>query len=162
MLKVAKVIDFESRKVNKAGIQIVFRVFLLCPGHQPFTTQSQLSTTLKKKPFENIMGEGENTDDQHFLLFLQCLLPIPRRISFFNLLLFCCLQILSIWTSLKLSFGKELNHGIHSIVQIKARVNTILYCLSYTGNFYLVLICKKMVYPLKRSMPSGQFNFFQL
>ena len=58
--------------------------------------------TLKKKSFENIVGKGENAGNQHFLLFPQCFLPIPKRISIFKLHLFCCLQMLSIWTSLKI------------------------------------------------------------
>ena len=33
--------------------------------------------SLKRKSFENIVGKGENAGDQHFLLFPQCLLPIP-------------------------------------------------------------------------------------
>ena len=32
----------------------------LIQGHLPFTTQSRHLTTLRKKPFENIVGEGEN------------------------------------------------------------------------------------------------------
>ena len=36
-----------------------------------FPTHSQLSTTLKQRAFENIVGKGENAGDQHFLLFLQ-------------------------------------------------------------------------------------------
>ena len=31
-----------------------------------FTKQSQLLTTLLKKPFENILGKGENAGNQHF------------------------------------------------------------------------------------------------
>ena len=34
-----------------------------------FTTQSQLLMTLRKMPFENIVGKGENAGNQHFLLF---------------------------------------------------------------------------------------------
>ena len=34
-----------------------------------FTTQSRLSTTLKKTAFENIVCKGENADNQNFLLF---------------------------------------------------------------------------------------------
>ena len=56
---------------------------------------------LKNKPFEIIAGEGENAGNQHFLLFPQCFLPIPRRIPVFKLNLICCLQMLSMWTSLK-------------------------------------------------------------
>ena len=31
----------------------------------------------KKNPFENIVGKGENADNQYFLLSPQCFLPIP-------------------------------------------------------------------------------------
>ena len=62
---------------------------------------NRLLTTLKKMPFENIVGKGENAGNHHFLLFTQCFLTIPKRISVFKLHLFCCLQMLSIWTSLK-------------------------------------------------------------
>ena len=61
-----------------------------------FTTQSELLTTLKKKPFENIVGKGENADDQHFLPFAQCFLTIPKIIPVFKLHLFCRLQMPSI------------------------------------------------------------------
>ena len=39
------------------------------------TTLSQFLTTLTKRPFENIVGKGENAGNQHFLLFPQCFLP---------------------------------------------------------------------------------------
>ena len=39
---------------------------------QPLTTQSQLSTTLKKNLFKNIVG------NQHFLFSPQCFLPYQR------------------------------------------------------------------------------------
>ena len=65
---------------------------------QPFTTQSPLLMTLAKKPFENIVGKGENAGNQHFLLFPQCFLPILYRISIFKLHLLFRLQMLSIWT----------------------------------------------------------------
>ena len=57
--------------------------------------------TLYKNPFENIVGKGENAGNQHFLLFPQCFLPFPKEFSNFLSHLFCCLQMLSIWTSLK-------------------------------------------------------------
>ena len=56
---------------------------------------------LKKKAFENIVITEKNAGNQHFLLFPQCFLPIPNRSSVFKLHLFCRLQMLSIWTSLK-------------------------------------------------------------
>ena len=37
-------------------------------------TQSWLLTILKKEPFENIKGKGENAGNQHFLLFPECFL----------------------------------------------------------------------------------------
>ena len=50
--------------------------------------------SLKKKPFENIVGKGENAGNQHFLLFLQCFLLFPKQISIFQSHLFCRLQML--------------------------------------------------------------------
>ena len=52
--------------------------------------------TLRKKPFENIVGKGENAGNQDFLLFPQCFLLIPKQITIFLLLLFCRLQMLLI------------------------------------------------------------------
>ena len=58
-------------------------------------------TILGKKPFENIVGKGQNARNQHFLLFPQCLLPFLKQISIFQSRLFYRLQVFSIWTSLK-------------------------------------------------------------
>ena len=60
-----------------------------------------LLTTLYKKSFENTVGKGENAGNQHFLLFPQCFQPFPKQISIFQSHLFCRLQMISIWTSLK-------------------------------------------------------------
>ena len=35
--------------------------------------------TLQKRPIENIAGKGENAGNQHFLLFLQCFLPVKAN-----------------------------------------------------------------------------------
>ena len=43
-------------------------------GTSGLTIQSRLLTTPRKRLFENIVGKGENADNQHFLLFLQCFL----------------------------------------------------------------------------------------
>ena len=40
-------------------------------------------TTLGKKPFENIVREGENAVNQHFLHFPHCFQPYQRRKSSF-------------------------------------------------------------------------------
>ena len=58
------------------------------------TTQYQLLTALGKKPFENIVGKGENAGNQHFILFPQYFLPFPNQISNFHSHLFCRLQML--------------------------------------------------------------------
>ena len=55
---------------------------------------------LDKNTFENIVGKEEYAGIQHFLLFTQCFLPIPKRISNSNLYLFCRQQMLWIWTCL--------------------------------------------------------------
>ena len=52
--------------------------------HYLFTTQSRLLTTLGKKPFENIVGKGENAGNQHFLLLPQCFQLYQRQKSLFN------------------------------------------------------------------------------
>ena len=57
--------------------------------------------TLFKKPFENIVGKGENAGNQHFLRFPPCFLLFPRQILIFQSHLFCRLQMLPIWTSLE-------------------------------------------------------------
>ena len=64
------------------------------------TTQSRL-TTLTERPFENIVEKGENTDNQHFLLLVQCFLPFAKQILIFQSHLFCCLSVLSILTGLE-------------------------------------------------------------
>ena len=45
------------------------------------------------------MGKGENAGNQHFLLFPQCFLSSNNHFSIFHLYLFCCPQMLWIWTS---------------------------------------------------------------
>ena len=72
-------------------------------SHSPY-----FKRPLGKKPFENIVEKGEYAGKQHFLLFPQCFPSFSKQISDFGLNLFCLLQMLSIWTSLKLSFGNGL------------------------------------------------------
>ena len=67
-------------------------------------TQSPLLTTLKKKPFENIVGRGEDAGDQHFLLFPQCFQPYQRQKSSKYLYFVVCKCFF-----LKLNFTKRLN-----------------------------------------------------
>ena len=37
-----------------------------------------LPHNLKEKPYENVLGKGENSGQQHFLHFLLCFKPFPR------------------------------------------------------------------------------------
>ena len=55
---------------------------------QLLTTQSRLLMTLKKKAFENIVGKEENGGNQHFLLFPQRFLSVPKQMSILQLHLF--------------------------------------------------------------------------
>ena len=48
--------------------------------------------TLGKKPLENIVGKGENAVYQHYLLFLQCLLPYQRKYAKFETVICKCFQ----------------------------------------------------------------------
>ena len=63
---------------------------------------------LNWKPFENIVGKGENASNQHFLLFARCFLPFPKQINFpatFNL---SSADAFNLNQFTNLSFGKEL------------------------------------------------------
>ena len=76
----------------------------------PFTTQSRLLTTLRKKPFENIVGKRENACNQRVLFLPKCFSIFPERTSNFQLHLFCRLQTHSIFGRSKiLLFGKRRN-----------------------------------------------------
>ena len=51
--------------------------------------KTRLLTTLGEKPFEKIVGKGENAGNQHFLLFPQCFQPFqtPKIIILSTLIL---------------------------------------------------------------------------
>ena len=64
----------------------------------------------EKKTSENIVGKGENTGNQHFLLFPQCFLPFSKQISNFQFTLILSSAIaFNFDQSIILSFGKALN-----------------------------------------------------
>ena len=56
--------------------------------------------TLNNNLFENIKGKGENAGNQHFLLFPTRFSTHSKTNSNFQSHIFCCLQMLSIWSSL--------------------------------------------------------------
>ena len=58
--------------------------------------------TLKKNAFKNSVRKGKNAGNKHFLHFPQCFLLIQKRASVVKLHLFCHLQMLLVWTSLKI------------------------------------------------------------
>ena len=64
--------------------------------------------TLYKKPFENIMGKGENAGNQHFLYFPQCFLQIPKTNFNFSVTIIVSVNAFNLDHSNILSFGKEL------------------------------------------------------
>ena len=47
----------------------------------------------RKKSFENIVRKVESAGNQHFLLFPQCFLPIPKQILIFQSNIFYRLQM---------------------------------------------------------------------
>ena len=65
--------------------------------------------TLKRKPFENIVGKGENVGNLHFLLFPQCFLPPPKtNFNFSAEFDLSSANAFNLDQSKDLSFGKEL------------------------------------------------------
>ena len=71
------------------------------------------------------------TLNQHFLLFPQCFLPFTKQISFFQPGLFCHLQMLSIWTSLKFCRLVELRTPWHGCAIARLQVQV----LHFQGKF---------------------------
>ena len=57
--------------------------------------------TIRKKPFENILGKVENAGHQHFVLFPQCFLTYQRQIHSLEPYSNCHLQMYTIWTNLQ-------------------------------------------------------------
>ena len=68
--------------------------------------------TLKKKPLENKLGKGENTDNHQFLHVPQSFLSIPNEflcLTFICIVVCKCFQMLQIIDQSKnLLFGKDL------------------------------------------------------
>ena len=62
-----------------------------------FTTQRRLLTTLRKRPFENIVGKEENAGNQYFLLFPRCFLPFLTKFQFFTNIYFVICKFFQFW-----------------------------------------------------------------
>ena len=79
-----------------------------------------------EKPFENMVRKGENTGNQHFLLFSPCFLPFP--FSFFSVtFILSSANAFNLDHSEILSFGKELSR-----VLIKSLVDQMDWCSLFT------------------------------
>ena len=106
--------------------------------------------TLKKKPFKNFVGKGENAGKQHFLLFPQCILPIPKRISVLSYIYFFSANAFNLHQSKNLSFGKGLKD--------KSQLDYICFLqilLSLTSLEFGCLVQKPTLYPLCQPGPYG-------
>ena len=84
--------SFAGKAENAGYKDLIQHVFNFLPHNQDLK--------LYKKPFENIVGKGENARNQHFF-FPQSFLPFQKTNSNFSVMLFCPLQTLSIWTCQK-------------------------------------------------------------
>ena len=72
--------------------------------------------TLTKKAFENIVGKGENADNQHFLLFPQCFLSVTKKkINFWIKIILSSANAFNLDQAKYLSFGKELTEMRHGV-----------------------------------------------
>ena len=78
---------------------------------QLFTTQSRLLTSLKKKPFENIV---EKEESQHFSAFPTLFSTHPKTNVNFSIAFIICNTFHSDQSKI-LSFGKGLNAGINRL-----------------------------------------------
>ena len=75
-------------------------------------------STLRKRPFENIVGKGENAVNQHFLRFPQCFLPYQnRKLNFTNIWFVVCKCSELGPVQQKLSSGTELMHHYDAVPQ---------------------------------------------
>ena len=64
----------------------------------------------RKRPFEKIVGKGENAGNQHFLHFPPCFVPIPKQILSFSIAFdLSFANAFNLDQSKILSFGKELS-----------------------------------------------------
>ena len=69
---------------------------------KPFTTQYKDLVISRGRELLGHHGERKNVGNQHFLLFKQCFITRPLQGSKFELRFIFRLQMLSIWTCLKL------------------------------------------------------------
>ena len=93
--------------------------------------------TLKKKPFENIVGSGENVGNQYFLLFPQCFLSAQKKMSFDDTISLLSANAFNSNQAKNLSFGKELNRF--------ASKNSKKSCMKRMMLFFFYKVIKNMM-----------------
>ena len=87
---------------NCAIVRFVFSAIKSSPIKPDFLK------TLEKKTFENIVGKGENAVNQHFLLFPQCFLPVPKtNFNFSDTYILSSANAFNLDQSKNALFGKE-------------------------------------------------------
>ena len=84
-----------------------------------------------EKPFENIVGKGENAGNQHLLLFPQYFLPFVKPFQFFNHIYFFVCKFFQF-----LLFGKELSPPLTeyaSLILVFPKQALVFTCLQYNS-----------------------------
>ena len=116
-------------------IKCVHRVYLLQKHWKGY--YQHWKGYYQTKAFENIVGKGEN-DNQHFLHFPRCFLPIPERICFWVKFILLSENTYNLDESKILSFGKKLKVPIlanKKVFVYKIKVNPIHTILKY-GDYH--------------------------
>ena len=76
---------------------------------------------MNKKPFENIVGQEEMLVTSFFSFSNNVFYPLQKEFLFLSYIDFCCLQMLSMWTCLKICHlvkGSNLRlfgEGLHTV-----------------------------------------------
>ena len=73
-----------------------------------YQTKSLVLMSFKKKPFENIVGKGENAGNQHFVLFHNVFYPIKDRDQHLSCIKVVISNSFNLVRSKILLFGTEL------------------------------------------------------
>ena len=89
------------QSINPFLLKLIPCFPMLSVNNYPITIQCLILTHKGCIAVEEIVRKGEIACIKQFLLFSQCFLPYMILIFHFKCTLKCCLQFVSIWTSLK-------------------------------------------------------------
>ena len=89
--------------------------------------------TVEKKPFEKIVEKGENAGNQHFLLFRQCVLPIPpKTFSFYLAFTFLSANAFNAYQCKILLFSNQLFlHLPYNFLSFQSQFNPLIHRYSF-------------------------------